>query len=185
MAVSIKFERNQIKNGRLANGVYTARLIQVIDLGTQTYENNGELRERHELLFVFEISKMRDDGRPFVISLRCTNNMHENGKLRQVLSSLMKNLTTVGECIDLGTLLDACCLVTVALEESVRSKNAYNKIVAVAPLPDDMCCIDRVNDLIEFGFDEIDDVATFERLFPWVQETIKTSKEYAALAASN
>ncbi len=169
---------------RLEPGSYPGRMTQIIDLGTQLSEYQGNQREYRELLTVWEMSKCKSDGTPFVLSQRCKNSMNPKSRLYSVISAIMRKTLTTADInqLVLGNLLDACCLLTVTLEESSSSAHSYNRIVSVSPLPEGLECAPRVNDLVEFGLEDINDVDLANKLFPWVKETISKAKELKTVA---
>ena len=180
MGVLIK---KQLEVSRLSAGAYPATLIQVVALGTQTTVFQGVEKTKDTILLVWEVSKEKADGKPFILSQRLTNTLNPKGQLYKVLCSIMRKNLSIDDCeqIAISDLLDSHCLLTVTLESSGNTANIFNKIVAVSPLPEGVKCSPRVNDLIEFGLDDIHDVNLFENLFPWVQECILNSKELQQL----
>lgn len=179
MGVSLNKQQNFSK---LPAGAYPAILTGVIEIGTQVTMYQGEEREKETLLLVWEVSKSKTDGKPFVLSQRLTNTLNPKGQLYKTLCSIMRKKLTAEDCDNLviGNLLDSRCLLTVTIEES-GSVSTYNKIVSVSPLPDGVCCNPRVGNLIEFGLSDIHDDDLFGQLLPWVQQAIRQSKELSAL----
>ena len=66
----------------LEPGVYPARCIWVCDLGTHDNTWKGEVKQRREVILVWELSdELMEDGRPFTINWQGTNSLSEMSKL--------------------------------------------------------------------------------------------------------
>lgn len=172
---------NKEKNyERIDAGVYPGRCIQVVELGTHEVVWEGQTKLRKELMIVWELSELMEDGRPFVVSWRGTNSLGEKSKLFAMLSQWRGKPFTKEEVARFayGNLLDKVCLVNVGKATSKKGKD-YNFVISLMPLPKGMTCPERHNELIDFG---IDDRTTplFEKLYPYVQTIIKESKEFSA-----
>jgi hypothetical protein len=170
-------------------GVYPARCIQTVELGFHPNrffnpeKDNPESEYRKELLIVWELGELMQDGRPFVISWRDRNLLSEKSNLYKLLTGWRGKPFTEQELkrFDLNNILDKCCYLN--LVESAPDKNGktWINVESAIPLPKGMACDPRYNDLIDFS---IEDIGTplFGQLYPWVQDYIKKSLEWQAYA---
>jgi hypothetical protein len=167
---------------RLEAGVYPARCIQVVELGVSTkhypaaHGKPAQDKEVKEVLLVWETNEQMEDGRPFIVSWRGSNSLYDKANLYKMLKSWRGKDFTADELkkFALGNILDKCCLLNVSKTES--NGKIYNNIVTVMPLAKGMTCNDRVNELVDFG---INDLGTpeFDKVYPYVQKWILDSHE--------
>lgn len=161
----------------LEAGTYAARCIQVVELGTHTNDFKGEVKDRKELMLVFETGEQMEDGRPFTVNWRGTNTLNEKGTLYKMLTAWRGKTFTPSELarFELKNILDKCCLCNVLAKES-KNGRVYNSVGGIMPLPKGMACADRVNELVDFG---IGDLGTpeAEKVWPWVMKIILESHE--------
>jgi hypothetical protein len=163
---------------RVDAGVYPARCIQVVELGTHDNTYQGETKKRKELMIVWEISgELMQDGRPFVVSWRGTNTLNEKGQLYKMLISWRGAPFTDSQLqkFELKNILDACCMINISKETSKAGK-IFNKVITVMPLPKGMKCDERQNPLVDFGITDINN-DEFTKLWPWVQRIVLESDE--------
>lgn len=171
-ATSTKGESTDFE--RPESGVYAARCIQVVELGTHEKEDfiKKTLKRAPELLIVWEISEKMQDGKPFIVTWRGTNSLYEKANLYKILTDWRGRSFTEAElnCFALGNLLDKVCLLNIVTEPAKNGKT-YTNVKTVTPLPKGMEVPDRINELVDFG---IQDLGTkiFDQLYPWVQKYI-------------
>ena len=162
---------------RAEAGVYPARCIQVVELGTRDNEYQGEVKKRKEIVIIWELSELMEDGRPFVVSWRGTNSLSDKSKLLPLLVSWRGKAFTPEELgkFEMKNILDKPCMINVSLATSKAGKD-YNGVISVMPLPKGMTCAERANDLVDFG---IGDLGTpeFEKVYPYLQKIILDSDE--------
>ena len=165
------------KYERAEAGVYPARCIQVVELGQQEVTFKGETKIAKQLMIVWELSELMQDGRPFVVSWKGTNSLNEKSALFKMLSSWRGRPFTNEELakFELKNILDKECMVNVTKETAASGKD-YNKVVSVMPMPKGMKCEPRVNDLVDFGIDDYPS-GDFDKLYPYVKDIILKSKE--------
>lgn len=167
---------------QVPEGNYIARCYQLIDLGTQTYDNQGEKKQQHKVLLAWEILdpevKMQD-GRPFSVYKRYTASLNERATLFADLQAWRGIRFTPEdlEGFDLHNVLGAYCAIQVLHE--TKGDRTYENITAIMftrekPEP--------INDLTEFDLSN-PDLKVFSSLSERLQETIKKSPEGAALEA--
>lgn len=159
---------------RPSAGVYAARCIQVVELGTHDTEFKGEIKQRKELMIVWELAELMQDGRPFTVNWRGTNSLNEKSALYKMLIGWRGKPFTPEQLnkFELSNILDKTCMINVGLTEK-----GYSKVVSVMPLPKGMAVPERANDLVDFGINDMDDKDIFGKLWPYVQNIVKDSKE--------
>lgn len=162
-------------------GVYKARCIRVIDLGTHEIEYKGESQEKHKMMIMFELPEtaMTSDtnkGKPFAISLFTTLSLHKQSRLRPLLVGWRGKEFTEDEIanFDMLKLLDAPALLNIIHTES--DGKTYANIASIMPLKRSECP-KRYNDLVGFSLSDYD-VAVFKTLSDKIQEKIKASAEF-------
>ena len=162
---------------RCDGGVYSARCVQVVDLGTHNNVWQGETKQKREVFVVWELSELMQDGRPFTVNWRGTLSMNEKGKLYQMLTSWRGRPFTSDELrsFELKNILDKCCMINITKEVSKAGKE-YNKVISVMPLPKGMACPDRYNELVDFGITDIGD-EEYDKLWGFVKKIVDESYE--------
>jgi len=162
---------------RIEDGSYPARCIQVVELGTHDTEYQGEAKKRKEILIVWELSELMEDGRPFVAHWRGTQSRNEKSKLYDLLTKWRGKKFSAQEWNDFmpTNILDKCCLLSVSKNTSKAGKE-FNRVEGAVPLPKGMTCIDRVNDIVDFGIKDIGG-EEWGKLYPWVQKIVLESDE--------
>ena len=122
-------------------GQHRARCFGVIDLGTQKVEWQGQVKWQPKVMLRWELSDelMEADEhgkqRPFSISKRYTNSLHEKAALRHDLEAWRGKQFTGEELagFNLSKLLKAPCQLTVVHEQG-KNGSTYANIKAIAPL---------------------------------------------------
>ena len=162
----------------LPSGSYSAICTQIANIGTHRSEFKGEVKYYPELVIVFELSCTKDDGRPYLLSIRCTNTLNEKGKLYNILTGWRGSRLTAADAEQfvLGDLLDQPCMLNVSLDINPQTGRKFNKIMSISPLPRELACHERVGDLVDFGLEDID-TELFGKLMPWVRQTVLDSQE--------
>lgn len=161
---------------RCEAGVFAGRCIQVVELGTHknTHPKAEPNSYKKELMIIWELAELMQDGRPFTVNWRGTNSLNEKSALYKMLIGWRGKPFTPEQLnkFALSNILDKTCMLNVALTEK-----GYNKVVSVMPLPKGMAVPDRANDLVDFGINDMDDKELFAKLWPYVANIIKDSKE--------
>jgi len=174
---------------RAEGGVYPGRCVHVIELGTHDNTYQGETKQRKELMIVWEINELMEDGRPFTVYWRGTNSLNDKAKLYKHLCDWRGGAFTPDELnmFELKNILDQTCLINITLEKT-KNDRPFNRVQSIMSLPKGTDVNDRHNPLVDFG---ISDLGTeeFEKLWPWVQKIVKESYEgiqfYASEAPMN
>lgn len=167
---------------QVPEGNYIARCYQLVDLGTQTYDNQGEKKQQHKVLLAWEILdpevKMQD-GRPFSVYKRYTASLNERATLFADLQAWRGIRFTAEdlEGFDLRNVLGAYCAIQVLHE--TKGDRTYENVTAIMftrekPEP--------INDLTEFDLSN-PDLEVFASLSKNLQETIRKSPEGQGIEA--
>ena len=158
-------------------GSHVARAIQIIDLGTQENEFQGEKSHRHQLLMIWELPNemLEIDGlqKPFTVSKFYTASLHEKASLRHDLEAWRGREFTANELagFDLRNVLTKPCMV------SVVEKNGRSKVASVSALPRGMECPPQFNEEVFFSLEEFNQ-HQFDALPEGIQKIIMKSPEY-------
>lgn len=167
-------------------GTYPARMVQLLDLGTQISDFQGETKAAHKLLLTFEIcdpETSRDDGKPFTISKRFTASLHEKAGLRKTLESWRGRPFSPDELrgFNLENILGKPCLLSVVQE--TKGERTYSNISAIMGMPKGMTCPDPSATPASFDL-SAPNWEIFDGLREQLQEQIASSPEgKAAIAA--
>ncbi|MBK9683860.1 MAG: hypothetical protein IPO59_11360 [Betaproteobacteria bacterium] len=122
-------------------GSFLARCCRVVDLGTQKTEFQGETKQQHKVLVVFEIldpDVFREDGKPYTVAKRYSASMHEKAALRRDLESWRGAKFTDADLkhFDLASILGRTCLLSVTHTDKAGS--IFANIAAVVKAPKGM-----------------------------------------------
>lgn len=162
-----------------AAGNHVARCYQVIDLGLQQTQHNGEQRTSPKVRIVWELPELlMEDGRPFTIAATYTLSLHEMSNLRRDLDSWRGRPFSPEELaqFDLFTIIGAAALVNV-IHNQVGDKT-YANVGSITPLPKSMECPPAVNPTVQFSLDEYDE-KVFQSLPDWLRNKINIPTEVA------
>lgn len=167
-------------------GSYLARCVQLIDLGTQTRNFEGETKKARKVLIAWEILDddecRRDDGQPFILSKRFTQSLHEKAALRKTLASWRGRDFTPVELkgFDLGTVLGKDAFLSVIHAD--KDGKTFANIAAVMKPPKGMTCPEGCgNEPLQQWDMAAPDWAVFATLPPRLVEQIEASPEFKAL----
>jgi hypothetical protein len=157
-------------------GTHLARCYQIIDLGTQQSEWQGESFIKHQVLVSWEIpSQLMDDGRPISASKFYTLSLHEKSNLgKDLVSWRGKAFTPEEEAgFDISKLLGVPCML------SVIKKNDKSKVGTVMGLPAGTTPPEAVNPTVLFDLQEYmrGETTVFDGLSEGLQRIILKAKE--------
>jgi hypothetical protein len=166
-------------------GSYLARLVRLIDLGTQQTDFQGEAKTAHKALLTWEIldeDTHLDDGRPFTVSKRYTVSLHEKAALRKDLASWRGRDFTPEELkgFDLADVLGKTCFLSVVHAE--KDGKTFANVAGVMKAPKGMTGSPPTEPLLHFDL-AAPDWHVFDTLPQRLQEQIAGSPEYAAARA--
>lgn len=168
----------------LPAGNYIARCYSMVHIGTNTEDILGQKKELNKVRITWELPtelkvfKQENGEQPHVISKEYTLSMHEKAALRAMLQSWRgKAFTEVeAEKFDISKLLGVPCMLNV-IHKPAKNGNTYLEISGVTPLPRGFVCPPQINKTFEFSVLDFNQ-EKFETLTEFLQNKIKTSKEY-------
>jgi hypothetical protein len=164
-------------------GKFKARLIQLIDLGTQTSTFEGKEKAQRKFMLTFETpenTKVFDETRgeqPFVYSREFTMSWHEKGSLRPFVEEWIETALSDEEAnsFDLETLIDTPCEIKTMEKKSktdpTRSSVVLVRVEAIKEAPK------ARNPILIFNLDQPSD-EIFNQLPNWLKEKIAKSPEF-------
>ncbi len=163
-------------------GMHKARLIRVVDQGTQEVHYNDETHHKHKIFMLWELPECLIEeegefkGKPFTAALFPTLSLHKKSVLRPLLVSWRgKDFTQEEEdTFNVLDLLDETFTLNIIHNES--GGTTYANIAAMMPLAAKHCPA-RVNDLVAFDLSEFDQ-KVFDGLSEKMQAKIKLSDEW-------
>jgi hypothetical protein len=165
-------------------GTHIGICYRVLDLGTQDGSYNGKPTRKHKIMISWELpDEKMTDGRPFVVSQRYTWSMSDKAALRKDLESWRGKPFTDADFgpggFDIRKLLGVPCLLTIVHTEG---DTKYANIKSVTGLMKGMAAPPLTNDKVFLGLTvELWEPEVFYKLSDGMQETIKSSPEYAEL----
>lgn len=175
---------------RVPPGVYAARCIALIDLGTQEVEFQGEKKLQHKALVKWEVFGEDDAGvpltadvngkeLPLTVSKRYTMSLSTKSRLRADLAAWRGRDFTPEElkAFDVSKLLGALCMLNIQTNES--NGKTYTNVASITPLPKGMPKPGAAHEPIAFDLDK-PDMALFGTFHEKLQETIQSSVEWKA-----
>lgn len=112
-------------------GIHPAVCVDVIDLGLQQTEFQGQWRMTPKVKVVFESEQKLEDGRNCTISKNFTASLNTKAKLAEFLGKWRGRPVVPGETIDLGKLIGVSCTLVISHQQNVAGK-IYAAIDAVS-----------------------------------------------------
>jgi hypothetical protein len=195
MGLTVSYSPNSAFR-KVPPGVWAARCVGVVDLGTQEVEFSGEKKLQHKLQLTWEVFgedeagvalTIEQDGKevPLQISKRYTLSLNEKAALRKDLAAWRGRDFTPEElkAFDISKLLGVLCLLNVQHNEAPNGKT-YANVASITPLPKGMPKPASATPLVSFDLGDFDG-EVFEALPEYVQDVIKASAEYKARAQAH
>lgn len=175
MSLLAKESGSQMEFETVPAGVYTALCYRVIDLGTQTTEFAGEVKEGHKVMLSWELfgeGARMTDGRPFSVHKQYKMSLHEKATLRKDLEAWRGKKFTADELsgFDVTNVLGTACMMQVVLSEDGKFANV-GSIMATKEKPV------GENEPVLFVIDDKKTHGAWERLSRNIQEKILGSPE--------
>lgn len=168
-------------------GNHLAVCYEVLDLGTQETNYNGETKRQRKIWVGWETpSELMEDGRPFVIGMRYTFSSHEKSTLRKHLESWRGRKFTDEEVskFNIESVIGKGCFLNVIHAE--KGDRTYANIGTVAALPKGTETPPLTNPATFLSLDPNEfDEAVFNSLSDRMKETIRQSPEFADLTKVN
>lgn len=160
-------------------GLHHARIIRIIDLGTQIDTFQGKVKNNPKIMILFEyMHKKREDGTNEVISQDYTAIFGEKANFQKAFQTLDEDLFKNKE-FDIATLLGRACAITVIRKISRNGKERA-EVSAVSPPMEGMPLLEAVSTPKLFDLSE-PDWALFAEFSDFTKDKIRKSPEYAAL----
>lgn len=166
-------------------GTHMARLVQVIDLGLQPQEFQGQQKEpKREVNLTYELVNvfMKDDkGQPDKEKPRWVGESFVLNNLKADLAKSTKRIKAIDPENkfngDLVKMLGLPCLVTIVHNVSKKTGNVYANVSLVAPPIDGMPCPPLKNEPRWFDLSN-PSLETFLSLPEFIQDKIKRNLEF-------
>ena len=155
-------------------GSHAARLIWLIDLGTQEDNWAGETKIRRKVNLTFElVNELMEDGRPFVVGRSVSMSFNEKSTLRQIAEALLGS--KLPKNFDLSTLVGKPCLASV-VHYTKQDGTPGAKMGTIVPCPKGFPVKATANEYIVYNIHE-PDAEVFAKMPKWIQEEIGKAKE--------
>ena len=169
-------------------GMYVARCVQMIQIGTVTEMIQGKEKTLHKVRFGFEfptelkVFKEENREQPFFLSKEYTLSMHEKATLRLHLETWRGKKFTEEESksFDVTRLLKVPCMINVVHKVSDKTGKTFAEIGSISPLMKGMVCPEQINKTSLLCYDEFD-YELFETLPDFLKDKIRKSAEYQAM----
>lgn len=183
MSLKVK-KANTKKIPPVAQGVYPAICVAVIDLGEQRNDFQGRYEDKVKFTWEIPSQTVEVDGeqKPRWVSKDFRASLHENSNLSKIIEAWRSAPITDEERengIDLSWFLGRSCQIWVTVKTS-KNGNDYNDIKGVMSLPAGMEQLTTESELLLFDIDELSEKRLAE-LPEWVQRDIKQSTQYQKL----
>lgn len=112
-------------------GIWQAACVDVIDLGLQWNEFQGQRKLVRKLKLVFETEHVGEDGKRGVVTKNFTASLNPKAKLAAFIGQWRGRPVAPGENVDLKKLLGACCTLVLSHQQSLAGRT-YVSIDAVS-----------------------------------------------------
>ena len=168
------------------SGTFIARVVSIIDLGTQKTSWQGMEKDTPQINISFELPtelyefKEGESKKPFVISNTYSHMMGKKAKLRPITEAILGVALKDEEAysFDHDELIGLPCQLTVVHTE--KDGNTYANIGAISPLLKGLACPPQVNPSKILSFEKWDK-EIFDALPKFLKEKIVASPEYGKL----
>ena len=165
--------------GRIEDGTHVARIIQVIDLGIQKNEFQGEEKIQPQVMITFEFGtetiEIEGVQKPRWLGKQYTVSNHEKAALTSLVNAVDPDGKVTGKGKHPNKLLGLPAMVTVG---STATGNA--KIVGVSRLMKGLQVDELFNPPVYFDLDDYDtnSVAVFNALPDWLKGKIQEAMNF-------
>lgn len=145
-------------------GNHPARLVAIIDMGTQENNYNGQVTKSRKAYFCWELvsEPIEGHGRNHVLGTDLTISLNEKAKLRQWIESRVGKQMPEGNEYDISKELGQPCLL------NVTEKNGYPKIVGMGSVPKGMTVADPKCELLLWSLEDVPDDGTDPEFPSWL-----------------
>ena len=162
-------------------GTQCARLIHIIDLGTQHTEFQGQAKDKRQVRLTWElVDSEMSDKRKFVVGKTYNASLYKSSLLDTIESMTGKPIEFHEDgSYNMGQLLDAPCMVTI--DHVVKGDKTYANITSISPMPTIKGKLveadPSTNHILNFGLDNFDQ-DIYDMIPAWIQAIIEKSPEY-------
>lgn len=173
-------------------GMYVARCVQMIQIGTITEIINGESKTQHKVRLGFEfptelkVFKEENGEQPYMLSKDYGLSMHEKATLRNHLETWRGKKFTEDEAksFDVTKLLGVPCTINVIHKVAKSNGKTYAEIGSISPLMKGQPCPDAISPIQELSFDNFN-WELFNSLPDFLKSKIQGSLEFKELSSEN
>lgn len=169
-------------------GTHLGSCFQVVDIGTNSGEWMGKMRNRRCVRLVFEVSEeLMESGKPFSLGRKYTLSLNKKAVLRAHLESWRGRPFTEQELLgfDISSLLGVPCLITVTNEPSKDDPSRmYASIQNISGLVKGMKKVPLVNQLLCYSVSQGRSHPTFSQLPEWLQKECEGCLEWQSAPAT-
>ncbi len=162
--------------GRIDEGTFPARIVQIIDLGVQEDEYLGERKVGHKVFINFEfpteLVTVGDEDKPRWLGKEYTVSLHEKATLTKLIAAADPEGKATSKGRNMKGLLGLPLMVSIGSTEKGNPK-----ISNVARLMKGLTVGELVNKSIFFDMDD-GDVEQFNKLPQWMQDKIKGGLDF-------
>lgn len=166
------------------SGNHVARCYSMIEIGTETVDFNGEVKDVHRVRITWELPNEKkvfspDKGeQPYSISKDYTLSMHEKATLRADLQSWRGKAFSEAEAskFDITALIGKPCMLNV-IHRQAKNGNTYANIAGVTAVPKGMTVPDQVNESFVLSYSDWDD-AKYASLPDWLKKRMEVTPEF-------
>jgi len=164
------------------------RLVQIIDLGTQTVVRKEEEKQQRKIMLTFELPEekyefeTKDWEKKSGVKLKSnqfTLSWNENAGLRKFIETRQGVQDLWSDWLDVSVRLGKSGIGTI--QHNQYNGKTYDNLEAVAPLMKWMEDQKAVTELSYFDLDNYD-AKLFDKLPQWIQDKIRLSPEYTKVA---
>lgn len=175
----------------MESGMYVARCVQMIQIGTITEIINGETKTHHKVRLGFEfptetkVFKEENGEQPYFLSKEYTLSFHEKATLRQHLETWRgKKFTDLeAKSFDITRLIGVPCTINVVHKEAKNGGKVYAEIGSISPIMKGTLCPEQINPTQVLSYDEFD-WDLFNSLPDFLKKKIEGSNEYKEIATN-
>ena len=165
-------------------GTHKARLVSIVDLGSQPYEYQGVSKTRPRIFLTFELpdERITVEGvdKPMVISSEFTMSLSDKGYLKPVIEGLLGRKVTPAEQANFSSdefekLVGKPCMLSVVHNE--KEGKVYANIATVSPLMKGLEVSEQFNPSVIYDTSEGEN-EKFSKLYEFLQKKIRLSTEF-------
>lgn len=173
-----KFPATEAKERVLApEGAHLANVIKLIDLGTQPFGSEGEMKQKFRASFEL-VNEPMEDGRPIVVDQDFIFSKGQNSACYKFFNALSNGKITakwLPDYVDFNEYIGLPCTVTVKHNES--KGKMYANVTSVGPVMKGIQTVAPINELVVLDLSNFDE-KVFNDLPEWLRTKIASSPEY-------